>query len=129
MSMKSTAIYSTLHFQHKYDLHLIQCSVGKQPKKKLNTFHVGHYMYVISKVLHTALARPVWWWNRSDFRNSCEPDFIKEYCVHIGRLRGPCSAKRSLEIEEESDWSQISCSDQRSYINLLTPNVNRTANL
>jgi len=37
--------------------------------------------------------------------------------VCIGRLRGPCSAKRNLEIEEETDWSQISCSGQRSYIN------------
>jgi len=36
----------------------------------------------------------------------------------MGRLCGPCSAKRSLEIEEETAWSQISCSDQRSYINV-----------
>ena len=40
------------------------------------------------------------------FRDSCDPDFSKEYCVCIGRLRGPCSAKRSLEMEEETDWSQ-----------------------
>ena len=38
--------------------------------------------------------------------------------MHIGRLRGPCSAKRSLETEEETDWSQISRSDQRSYIKI-----------
>ena len=37
--------------------------------------------------------------------------------MRIGRLRGPCSAKRSLEMKEESDWSRISRSDQRSYIN------------
>jgi len=37
--------------------------------------------------------------------------------VRIGSLRGPSSAKRSLELEEETDWSQISRSDQRSYIN------------
>jgi len=37
--------------------------------------------------------------------------------VFIGRLRGPCSAKLSLEMEEGTDWSQISRSDQRSYIN------------
>ena len=37
--------------------------------------------------------------------------------MRIGRLRGPCSAKRSLEMEEETGWSQISRSDQRSYIN------------
>jgi len=36
--------------------------------------------------------------------------------VHIGRLHGSCSANRSLETEEETDWSQISCSDQQSYI-------------
>ena len=30
------------------------------------------------------------------------------------------SAKRSLEIEEETDWSQISCSDQRSYTKIET---------
>jgi len=35
-------------------------------------------------------------------------------CVLAGC--GPCSAKRSLEMEEETDWSQILCSDQRSYI-------------
>ena len=35
----------------------------------------------------------------------------------MGRLRGPCSAKPSLEMEEETDWSQISHSDKRSYIN------------
>jgi hypothetical protein len=65
------------------------------------------YTWVISKVLHTALAWPVGWSNRSDFRDSCEPDFCKEHWVPIGRLRGPCSAKRSLEMEEETDWSQI----------------------
>ena len=47
----------------------------------------------------------------------CEPDFSTEHCVPVGRLRGPCSAKRSLEMEEETDCSQISRSDQRSYIN------------
>jgi len=73
--------------------------------------------WVISKVLHTALARPVGWCNLSDFCGSCEPDFSKEHCVRIGRLRGPSSAKRSLEMEEETDWSQISRSDHRSYIN------------
>jgi len=35
----------------------------------------------------------------------------------IGRLRGPCSAKRRLEMDAETDWSQISRSDQRSCIN------------
>ena len=40
--------------------------------------------------------------------------------MRIGRLRGPCSAKRSLEMEEETDWSQISHSDQRSYIKIET---------
>ena len=55
--------------------------------------------------------------NRSDFRNSCEPDFNKEQCLRIGRLRGPCFAKRSRGMEEVTDWSQISRSDQRSYIN------------
>jgi len=25
--------------------------------------------------------------------------------MRIGRLRGPCSAKQSLEMEEETDWS------------------------
>ena len=74
-------------------------------------------MWFISNVLHTALARLVGWCNLSDFRHSCEPDFSKEDCVRIGRLRGPCSAKRSLEMEEEIDRSQISRSDQRSYIN------------
>jgi len=67
--------------------------------------------------VHTALARPVGVGNHSDFRDSCEPDFSKEQCVSICRLRGPHSAKRSLEMEEETDWSQISRSDQRSYIN------------
>jgi len=37
--------------------------------------------------------------------------------MRIGRLCGPCSAKRSREMEEDTDWSQISRSDQRSYIN------------
>ena len=37
--------------------------------------------------------------------------------MRIGRLRGPCSTKRGIEMEEETDWSQISRSDQRSYIN------------
>jgi len=76
------------------------------------------YMWVNSKVLHTALARPVGWCNLSDFRDSCEPDFSKEHCVRIDRLRGPCSAKRSLEMEEGTDWIQISRSGQRSYINV-----------
>ena len=67
--------------------------------------------------MHTVPARPIGLCSRSDFRDSCEPDFSKERCVRIGRLRGPCSAKRSLEMEEETDWSQISRSDQRSYIN------------
>jgi len=73
--------------------------------------------WVISKVLHTALARPVGRCNLSDFRDSCEPDFRKEQRVRIGRLRGPCSAKCSLEMEEETDWREISRSGQRSYIN------------
>jgi len=50
------------------------------------------HMKVISKVQHTALARPVGYCDHSDFRDSCEPDFSKEQGVHIGRLRGPCSA-------------------------------------
>jgi hypothetical protein len=70
----------------------------------------------ISKVLHTALARPVGSCNLSDFRDRCEPDFSKEHCVGIRRLRGPCSAKRGLEMEEENDSGLISSSDQRSYI-------------
>ena len=37
--------------------------------------------------------------------------------MRTGRLRDPCSAKQSLEMEEETDWSQISRRDQRSYIN------------
>jgi len=37
--------------------------------------------------------------------------------MRIGRLCGPCSAKQGLKMEEETDLSQISCSDQRSYIN------------
>ena len=52
------------------------------------------------------------------FSDSCDPDFSKEHCVHIGSLRDPCSAKWSLELEEETDWSQISRSDQRSYIKI-----------
>jgi len=40
--------------------------------------------------------------------------------MHIGRPRGPCSAKQSLEMGEETDWSQISRSDQRSYIKIET---------
>jgi len=72
------------------------------------------------KVLHTAVARPVGLCNRSDFRDSCEPDFSKEHCVRIGKLRSPCSAKRSLEMEEDTGWSQISRSDQRSYIKIET---------
>jgi hypothetical protein len=35
--------------------------------------------------------------------------------VRIGQLRGPCSAKWSLEMEEETDWNQILCG--------LTPQV------
>jgi len=61
--------------------------------------------------------RPVGWCNRSDFRDNFEPDFSKERCVHIGRLRVPSSAKRSLEMEEETGWNKISRSDHRSYIN------------
>jgi hypothetical protein len=41
-------------------------------------------------------------------------------CVCVGRLRGPCSAKQSLEMEEETGWSQISHSDQHSYIKIET---------
>ena len=44
-------------------------------------------------------------------------DFSKERCVRIGMPRGPCSAKRSREMEEGTDWGQISRSEQRSYIN------------
>ena len=40
--------------------------------------------------------------------------------MRISRLRDPCSAKRSLEMEEKSDWIQISRSDQRSYIKIET---------
>ena len=40
--------------------------------------------------------------------------------MRIRRLRGPCSAKRSLEMEEETEWIQISRSDQRSYIKIET---------
>ena len=83
---------------------------------KLVIPYVIHHNQVISKVLHTALARPVGWCYLSDFRDRCEPDFSKEQCVRTGRPRGRCSAKRSLEMEEETDWSQISRSDQRSYI-------------
>jgi transposase len=54
---------------------------------------------------------------QSDFHDSCEPDFSKEQCVRIGRLRGPCSAKRSVETEEGTGWRQTSRSDQRSHIN------------
>jgi hypothetical protein len=67
------------------------------------------YTYVISKALPTALVWPVGLRNRSDFRDSCEPDFSKEQYVCIGRQRGLCSAKRSLEMGEETDWSQVSC--------------------
>jgi len=42
--------------------------------------------------------------------------------VRIGRLRGPCSAKQSLEMEEGTDWSQILRSNQQSYIN-VRPNA------
>jgi hypothetical protein len=56
--------------------------------------------------------------NRSDFRDNCESEFSKDHCVGIRRLRGPCSAKRSLEMEEETNWSQILCSKQRSYIKI-----------
>ena len=72
-------------------------------------FYVGHFK--------SSSHFTVGWCNHSDFRDRCEPDFSKENCVRIGRLRGPCSAERSLEMEEETDWSQISRSDQRSYIN------------
>jgi hypothetical protein len=51
----------------------------------------------------------------NDFHDSCEPGFSKEHCVLIGRLCGPCFAK-----QEETDWSQISRSDQRSYIKIET---------
>jgi len=40
--------------------------------------------------------------------------------VRIRRLRGPCSAERSLEMEEKTDWNQISRIDQRSYIKFET---------
>jgi len=62
-----------------------------------------------------SLAQPVGWCNRSNCRYSCEPHFSKGQSVSIGRLRVPCAAKRSLEMEEEIYWSQISRSDQRSY--------------
>ena len=75
---------------------------------------------VTETLLHTALAWPVGWCNLSDFRDSCEPDFSKEHCVRIRWLRGICSAKRGLEMEEETDWDQISHSDQRSYIKIKT---------
>jgi hypothetical protein len=35
-------------------------------------------------------------------------------------LRGPCPAKQSLEMEEETDWSQILRSDQQSHIKIET---------
>ena len=38
----------------------------------------------------------------------------------IRRLRGPCSAKQGLEMEEESDSGWISRSDQQSYIKIET---------
>ena len=41
----------------------------------------------------------------------------KKKSVRVGRLRGPRSAKRVLEMEEETDCSNISRSDQRSYNN------------
>ena len=31
--------------------------------------------------------------------------------MRIGRLRGPCSAKQSHEMEKETDWSQFLRSD------------------
>jgi transposase len=40
--------------------------------------------------------------------------------VRIRRLGGPFCAKQSLEIEEETDWSQISRSDQPWYIKIET---------
>ena len=89
------------------------CLGGHKFKSSYNT-------RVISKVLHTALAWPVGRCNLSDFRDSCEPDFSKEHCVGIRGLRGPCSAKRGLEMEEESDSGQISRSDQRPYIKIET---------
>jgi len=51
--------------------------------------------------------------------------------VRIRRLPGPCSAKRSLERDEETDWSQISRSEQRSHIkseNLRGKNQNEIHN-
>jgi len=41
MSTKSTAIYSTLHFHHKYDLNLIHCSVWEATQEKTKHLHVG----------------------------------------------------------------------------------------
>jgi hypothetical protein len=41
-------------------------------------FYSKDYTWVISKVLHTALARPIGWCNHSDFRDSCEPGFSKK---------------------------------------------------
>lgn len=41
MPTKSTAIYSTLHFPHKYDLDLIHCSVWEATQEKTKHFHIG----------------------------------------------------------------------------------------
>jgi hypothetical protein len=62
----------------------------------------------ISKTLFTATSNDMKILGKKLIRDSCEPDFCREHCVCIGRLCGPCSAKQSLEMEEESDCSQIS---------------------
>jgi hypothetical protein len=56
----------------------------------------AHYACVANRIM-----------KHSDFRNSCEPDFCKEHCMHIGRLCGPCCAKQSLDMEEETDESDL----------------------
>jgi len=78
--------------------------------------YVGH-----SKLsAHSALPQPAGRCSPSDIRDSCEPDFSKELRVCNYRLLGPCSAKGNHEMEEDTDWSRISCSDQRSYIKIET---------
>jgi hypothetical protein len=81
------------------------------------------YTYVISKVLHTALARPVGWCNRSDLCNSCEPAVQNNVCVLAGYVVPSLFCTTSLDMGEETGWSQISRSGQLAYINLLVPEL------
>ena len=81
------------------------------------------YTYVISKVLHTALARPVGWCNRSDLWNSCEPAVQNNVCVLAGYVVPSLFCTTSLDMGEETGWSQISRSGKLAYINLLVPEL------